>query len=154
MATATTYPKELGRFRCSDTLGVGSARDGHVIGWARPAAARVRDQDPEQESEGELICRLMEGRDGNWAGHDARGRVLRIKRGRDGALEIRHAAEEASADEADPAVVGMSPATGKDPATAATGDNALSAWSKTGSPQFHLGALAEYQKKLDEHYAR
>lgn len=27
---------------------------------------------------------LMEGRDGNWAGHDAQGRVLRVRRAKDG----------------------------------------------------------------------
>jgi hypothetical protein len=44
--------------------------------------------------------------------------------------------------------------TGGDPATATgrTGDNALSAWSKTGSSQYHMAGLAELQRKLDEHY--
>jgi hypothetical protein len=169
--------KSLGRYKCADAVGSRAVpvRDGHVTGWARPTAARVRDQDPEEEPEGALICRVMQTGTDTWAGHDARGRVLRIRRGQDGALEIRHIAEatqdeadpgvvgtnpEADPDvvgtnpEADPDVVGTNPGTGGDPATAATGDSALAEWQRTGSSRFHMRGLAEYQRRLDEHYAR
>jgi hypothetical protein len=90
-----------------------------------------------------------------WAGHDARGRVLRIKRGRDGALEIRHLAEETT-DEADPDVVGERPGLGGDPALAAgrTGDGALAAWARTGRSEFHTAGLAELQQKINQHYGQ
>jgi hypothetical protein len=142
--------KHLGRFRCTDTLGV--------------AHSRIRDQEePEpDESDGELICRLMEGRDGNFMGHDAKGRALRIRRAKDGALEIRHLGEPAG-DEADPAfgagaspdVVGTYPGGGGDPAKAArasaTGD-AMAKFAQTGRSEFHMPGLAAYQKRLDDHY--
>src|SRR5262245_53736754 len=114
--------RHLGRWKASDAIGLRAV-----------PARRSRDQDPEegQEPEGELPCRLMEGRDGAWFGHDGGGRVLRVKRGRDGALEIRHMAKPA-ADEAAEEIVGTYPG-GElgDPARAArsspTGD-ALQQW--------------------------
>src|SRR5690349_5805228 len=115
----------LGRWRASDAVGV---RCG-------PVRARDQEPEPEQEPEGELLCRLMEGRGGDWMGHDARGRIVRVKRAKDGALEIRHMAEPAG-DEADPNVVGYAPGKGGDPARAATGD-ALSAWQRTQDPTKH-----------------
>lgn len=137
----------LGRFRCTDTPG--------------SRAVRVRDQEGEgEEPEGELLCRLMEGRDGNFMGHDAKGRVLRVKRGRDGALEIRHLAE--TGDQADPDVVGSHPGAGAgavawgrgaDPASAATGDG-FSRYVKTAKWEHHGAALTAYQKRLDAYYGK
>jgi hypothetical protein len=150
MATAATYPQQLGRFRCSDSLGV---RDGSVIGWTRPVA-RVRDQEePEEENGGKLVCRIVEDKNGNMHVLDAGKLRLRARRGRDGTLEIRHLSEE-TGDEADPDIVGEHPGLGGDPAAAVgrTGD-ALAAWHRSGRSEFHAAALSEYQRKLDEHYS-
>jgi hypothetical protein len=140
---AATAPRQLGRYRCTDTLGV---RDG-VIGWTRPAA-RVRDQPEQEEENGKLNLHIMDA-----------GRLrLRARRAKDGTLELRHEseAEETQNDAADPDVVGTSPATGGDPATAAgrTSDNALAQWRRTNRAEFHMAGLAEYQRKLDDHYGQ
>jgi hypothetical protein len=89
----------------------------------------------------------------SWAGHDAKGRSLRIKRGRDGALEIRHSPE--TGDEADPDIVGSYPGAGGDPAraTGRTGD-AMSAYLAHPRPENHMRALAAYQKRLDDFYGK
>ena len=132
----------LGRFRTQDMIGLG-----------RTVPVRSRDQEAEQEEpEGELICRVMQTGADSWAGHDSKGRVLRIKRGRDGALEIRHAAE--TEDDADPDIVGTYPGAGGDPAraTGRTGDGAMARFARTGDWAHHGAALAEYQRKIDAYY--
>jgi hypothetical protein len=153
MATAATTPRQLGRFKCADTLGV---RDS-LIGWTRPVHG-TRDQEaPEEENGGKLVCRIVEDRNGGLHIMDAGRLRLRARRAKDGTLEIRHEGETEgpeTGDQADPDVVGTSPATGGDPALAAgrTGDNALAQWYRTNRPEFHTRALSEYQRKLDEHY--
>ena len=107
--------RSLGRWRSTDMIGLRQ----HSPAWGK---GRGRDQECEEGPEGELLCRIMQTGTDTWAGHDGRGRSLRIKRGRDGALEIRHIAE--TEDEADPDIVGTYPGAGGDPARAAgrTGD--------------------------------
>jgi hypothetical protein len=128
------------------------ARDG-LIGWSRPAP--VRDQEEPAEENGELVCRIVEDRNGGLHIIDAGRLRLRARRAKDGTLEIRHEAEEgATGDEADPDIVGTNPGTGGDPAlaTGRTGD-ALAAWHRSGRSEFHMGGLAELQRRLDAHYA-
>jgi hypothetical protein len=149
--------ESLGRWKCADAVGVRSVpvRDG-LIGWSR-TAARVRDQEePEEENGGKLICRIVEDKNGGLHVLDAGRMRLRARRAKDGTLEIfRHEGEaEETDDAADPDIVGSNPGTGGDPATATgrTGD-ALAEW-RSGRSEFHMRGLAEYQRKLDEHYAR
>jgi hypothetical protein len=62
MATAATTPRHLGRFRCSDAVGVRSVR--------------VRDQEePEEENGGKLMCRIVEDRNGGLHVLDAGART-------------------------------------------------------------------------------
>jgi hypothetical protein len=135
-------------------MGVGAvpARDG-LIGWTRPVRVRDQEEPPAEPEGGRLLCRLIEGRDGNFHAIDDRGRRFGVKRARDGSLEIRHLESEGSADEADPDVTGTGPALGGDPAAATgrTGD-ALADWHRTNGSEHHMGALAELQRKIDEHY--
>jgi hypothetical protein len=86
----------------------------------------------------------MEGKDGSFMGHDAKGRVLRISRAKDGALEIRHLAEKTSDDE-------LEDVTGSGPPVSYH-DGALRRWNATARTEDHIPALAAYQKQLDEHY--
>jgi hypothetical protein len=88
--------------------------------------------DQEGEPVGELICRIMEGRNGNFMGVDARGRVLQVRRAKHGALELRQIGEPAS-DEAAPDIVGEYHGAIGDPARTAgrTGD-ALSQFQASG----------------------
>lgn len=135
--------KPLGRWKCSDQMGVRSA----------PARdRRSRDQTEEEGESGELLCRITESRDGDFTGHDGEGRVLRVSRGEDGAIEVRRAAE--TGDAADPDIVGQFPGLGGDPARAAKGStgDAMSRFARTQRGEDHMPALAEYQRKLDRHY--
>jgi len=134
----------------------GGERARDAVG-VRCSPVRDRDQmmpaDPEGEPDGELICRLMEGRNGAWIGHDGKGRILRIKRAKDGALEIRHVGERAG-DNADPDIVGAYPATGVDPGQVARTGDAMSEYQRTQDPTKHMAALGAYQARLNEYYGR
>lgn len=129
----------LGRYRSADMVGLRRGRDQEGEGEEEP------------EGEGELLCRIMQTGADTWAGHDGRGRVLRVKRGRDGALEIRHSPEPAEA--AEDAFGAEAPGIGGDPSRAAgrTGDG-YSRYVCTGRWDQHGAALAAYQKRLSDHY--
>jgi hypothetical protein len=142
--------KALGRYKCNDALGVRSTpvRD-----------RRARDQEGEGEEEaGRLICRVIEGRDGNMHIVDAGRLRLRARRSKDGTLEIRHHEDdpddEQTGDAADPDVVGTYPGIGGDPAKAAATGDALARFARTGKPEHHMAALSDYQRRLDEFYRR
>jgi hypothetical protein len=131
-------------------MGVGAvpARDG-LIGWTRPV--RVRDQ--EEEPEGELVCRIVEDKNGGLHVLDSGRLRLRARRSKDGVLEIHHSGEETDDARPNPDVTGTGPALGGDPAAATgrTGD-ALAAWHRSGGRSDHMAGLAALQRKIDEHY--
>src|SRR5262245_54767937 len=133
--------RQLGTWRSSDAPGYRCSPSG---------PGRARDQEQEAEPEGgRLVCRIVEDRAGNLHIVDAGRLRLRARRARDGrTVEIfRHEGEETE-DQADPEIVGTAPGLSGDPARAAAAD-ALTNYRRTGRPEFHMGGLAEYQRRLD-----
>jgi hypothetical protein len=156
MATA------LGRFRSSDTPGLRCSPATRDAAPRRPG----RDQDPEEENGGKLVCRIVEDRNGSLHIMDAGRARLRARRATDGTLEIHHLPDqeedptgdegaEAPAENGDPRfqVTGERPPGGADPQRTGVGDG-LSRYMRTGRSEDHMGALAAYQARLDAHYNR
>jgi hypothetical protein len=127
----------LGRYRCSDALGVQSMP--------------MRDRRARDQEEPEVVCRIT-GNNGDLRAEDGEGNALLVRREGD-VIEVYRS--DAAADEVDPNVVGTYPGLSGDPARAAattpTGD-ALRQWHRTGRSEFHMQSLAEYQRRLTAYY--
>lgn len=135
-------PQRAPRYRFTD-----------AIGAYRPT--RSRDQDPDEEQDDGLICRLIEDRDGDFVGHDSDGNALVVKRGSDGSLSVYRG--NGAADEATPReqVNGYYPGGSQgDPAkataTTPTGDAAK--WYSSARPEHHGAALRNLQERLTRYY--